>query len=433
MIRVRTVTTPRLLPGRGRAAATLALVVLVATGALAPAAWSDPQAEPPTTTPTTSEAGPGLTPAQVQAQVAQAEQLRQQLAGSDARLSAATTQLALLGARATTALQQVRQAREAKAAATAEMLRQIVRLRQLQGQVQDSQADLGRWAWDAYTSGGPMATYENWITALQGGSTDDVGHDLAVLEHVVLIGSLTLDRLEVATLAQKDAARRAATAARAAAVAGAQAEAAKAEADRLVQQQRQALAALQVEQMHTVDTLQLTRQQLLSSGAAAAFVAEARLAAALRARPSAQVQADPSACKGLDTSAYANGQIPAAALCPVWGAPGQLLRADAAAAFRDLSREYALAFGAPICVSDAYRSRGEQVTIFATKPKLAAIPGTSNHGWGTAADLCGGIESFGTVQHAWLLLHAPLHGWFHPAWAEPNGAKPEPWHWEFAG
>jgi hypothetical protein len=28
--------------------------------------------------------------------------------------------------------------------------------------------------------------------------------------------------------------------------------------------------------------------------------------------------------------------------------------------------------------------------------------------------------------------NAPLYGWFHPAWAEPTGTMPEPWHWEFA-
>jgi LAS superfamily LD-carboxypeptidase LdcB len=26
-----------------------------------------------------------------------------------------------------------------------------------------------------------------------------------------------------------------------------------------------------------------------------------------------------------------------------------------------------------------------------------------------------------------------LYGWFLPAWAQQNGSKPEPWHWEFAG
>ena len=117
----------------------------------------------------------------------------------------------------------------------------------------------------------------------------------------------------------------------------------------------------------------------------------------------------------------------------MWGAPGKLLRSDAAAAMGRLSRAYAAEFGRPLCITDSYRTLAEQVQVYATKPALAAKPGTSNHGWGTATDLCGGVESFGTEQHAWMLAHAPLYGWFHPSWAGPAGSRPEPWHWEFAG
>jgi LAS superfamily LD-carboxypeptidase LdcB len=73
------------------------------------------------------------------------------------------------------------------------------------------------------------------------------------------------------------------------------------------------------------------------------------------------------------------------------------------------------------------------VRLKSEKPALAATPGTSNHGWGTATDLCGGVESFGTPQHAWLATNAPLYNWFHPSWARQGGTKPEPWHFEYAG
>ena len=63
----------------------------------------------------------------------------------------------------------------------------------------------------------------------------------------------------------------------------------------------------------------------------------------------------------------------------------------------------------------------------------AASPGTSQHGLGRALDLCGGINSFGSPAHLWMKQNAPLFGWFHPAWAEPDGSLPEPWHWEYAG
>ena len=139
------------------------------------------------------------------------------------------------------------------------------------------------------------------------------------------------------------------------------------------------------------------------------------------------------ACVGGDTRGYPNGMLPVDALCPLWGTAGQVLRADAAAAFDALSHEYAAQFASPICVTDSYRRYDAQVAVKILKPTLAAAPGTSNHGWGVAVDLCDGIERFGTPAHAWMLANAMRFGWFHPAWAEPTGSKPEPWHWEYAG
>ena len=60
------------------------------------------------------------------------------------------------------------------------------------------------------------------------------------------------------------------------------------------------------------------------------------------------------------------------------------------------------------------------------------MPGTSNHGWGVAADLCGGVQRFSTLQHVWLSQNAPKYRWVHPDWAQQNGSRPEPWHWEYA-
>ena len=138
-------------------------------------------------------------------------------------------------------------------------------------------------------------------------------------------------------------------------------------------------------------------------------------------------------CTGASTAGFANGQIPTDVLCPLWGTSGQVLRADAAAAFNALSRAYAETFRAPICVTDSYRDYPAQVAVRAAKPTLAAVPGTSNHGWGVAVDLCDGVQAFGSPQHEWLRSNAMAFGWFHPAWAQAGGSKPEPWHWEFAG
>ena len=139
----------------------------------------------------------------------------------------------------------------------------------------------------------------------------------------------------------------------------------------------------------------------------------------------------------LDTSAaasslaaYANGSAPATAMCAA-SEGGPLLRCDAAVAYRLLAASFEEQFGTPLCVTGGYRTLDQQVSLFASKPALAARPGTSNHGWGVAVDLCGGVESFGTPQHEFVVATAPLFGWHHPSWAAAGGSRPEPWHFEF--
>lgn len=132
-----------------------------------------------------------------------------------------------------------------------------------------------------------------------------------------------------------------------------------------------------------------------------------------------------------DFSKFGNGRIPLDLLCPISGRPGLLLRADAANAFDAMSAEYAKTFGRPICITDAYRDYPAQVDVRRRKPSLAAKPGTSNHGWGQAVDLCGGIETAGTPQSDWINANGPRFGWEHPLWARPNGSKPENWHREY--
>jgi cell wall-associated NlpC family hydrolase len=129
---------------------------------------------------------------------------------------------------------------------------------------------------------------------------------------------------------------------------------------------------------------------------------------------------------------YPNGLIPPSALCPL-GAGGHLLRCDAAAAYRAMSAAFAGAFGSPLCITDSYRTYAGQVRLYQQKPALAAVPGTSNHGWGLAVDLCGGIEVYGTPQYGWMKANAGRFGFLHPDWAEPGNGREEPWHWEYAG
>lgn len=134
-----------------------------------------------------------------------------------------------------------------------------------------------------------------------------------------------------------------------------------------------------------------------------------------------------------DLSQYQNGQIPARALCSLWADRSQRLRSDAASRFDALAKAYQIRFGSKPCITDSYRSLAAQVDVYRRKPGLAAIPGTSNHGWGLALDLCGpdgGRWIVGSAYDVWMHQQAGHFGWIHPAWAEPGGSKPEPWHFE---
>lgn len=127
---------------------------------------------------------------------------------------------------------------------------------------------------------------------------------------------------------------------------------------------------------------------------------------------------------------YTNGKIADSALCALSWAPAHRLRCDAAAGMERTNKAYRATFGTNISVTDTYRPYADQVAVYQRYgyPR-AAIPGTSDHGWALAADLGGGINTFGTAQYTWMKAHAPQYGWVHPARAEPDGKYPEPWHW----
>ena len=99
---------------------------------------------------------------------------------------------------------------------------------------------------------------------------------------------------------------------------------------------------------------------------------------------------------------YAHGRLPTAVLCELPGGSGERLRPDAAVAFLGLAAGYPAAFDVPICLTDGYRTLGEQ-QLRRSKPWFAARPGSSEYGW------------------------------FLPDWAQRGGSRPEPWHWEYSG
>jgi hypothetical protein len=387
-----------------------AFVVAMASGTVTPATAAVPDPVPTTAAQLQSKA-------QREAEVLAAELQAQQLA--DASAAQALEDYQVAQRRADEA------ARNARAEAAA--------LRVAQVRTQSSRDALSRYLGSVYRTGvgnrrlsvlsdlidseDPQALFSGLsIASRVGGNRND---QLASLRSAEDVQARAAERAEVAQQASTAAAAAAATA--------------KAKAGRAVDDQKARVAAatvtLATTQLRAADAAAreyaLEQAEVIARTRSAAPPIDALLGAAI-ARPEAT-------CLGASTAGFANGQIPIDVLCPLWGTSGQVLRADAAASFNALSRKYAETFRAPICVTDSYRDYPSQVAVRAAKPTLAAVPGTSNHGWGVALDLCDGVQVFGSPQHEWLKQHAMAYGWFHPSWAQAGGSKPEPWHWEYAG
>lgn len=76
-----------------------------------------------------------------------------------------------------------------------------------------------------------------------------------------------------------------------------------------------------------------------------------------------------------------------------------------------------------------YRSFDEQVKLHDEfgYPK-AAVPGTSNHGWGLAFDFGSGIDKYNSPQWKWMNKWGRDYG-FRPL--NENNLAFEPWHWGY--
>ncbi|ACZ32083.1 peptidase M15B and M15C DD-carboxypeptidase VanY/endolysin [Xylanimonas cellulosilytica DSM 15894] len=155
----------------------------------------------------------------------------------------------------------------------------------------------------------------------------------------------------------------------------------------------------------------------------------------IAAQKAAEAAADSARLAALAEEAmqYDNGRIPEHLLSELAWSPGDLLRADAAAQLARLNEAFAAHFGRDLSITDSYRSFADQVAVKRSRGKWAAVPGYSNHGFGVAVDLGGGIADFSSAEYQWMRAHAGDFGWENPEWAQQGGRKPEAWHWEYAG
>ncbi|MCM3659466.1 M15 family metallopeptidase [Georgenia satyanarayanai] len=123
-----------------------------------------------------------------------------------------------------------------------------------------------------------------------------------------------------------------------------------------------------------------------------------------------------------DLAMYGNGKIPAQALAPI-GATGHSMWAPAAANFEKLLAD-AKADGVDIGINDSYRTYERQLELenrlgLLKDGGLAAVPGTSNHGWGRALDLHLDGEAL-----AWMRANGEKYGFV-------EDTPRETWHWAY--
>ncbi len=121
-------------------------------------------------------------------------------------------------------------------------------------------------------------------------------------------------------------------------------------------------------------------------------------------------------------AAYGNGKIPASALSEV-GSTGHRLWAPAADSLEQLIGD-AAEDGVTIGITDSYRSYDAQVDVAARKGLysqggLAAVPGTSDHGWGLAVDL-----TLDDAAQSWMRANGSRYGF-------AEDTPREPWHWAY--
>ena len=180
------------------------------------------------------------------------------------------------------------------------------------------------------------------------------------------------------------------------------------------------------------------------AGAPAARAGSAAAAAARRGRTSAPALRRPPRCRSRHGRQRAaawtgpvqapNGLLPDAALCPLATAPGHRLCPPPPRAYDALSRATPADTGSRCASPTPTAATPRRCDVFRRKPGAGRRARHLATTAGAARSTCAaGSSSSAATAHRWMQAHAPAFGWTHPAWAEPGGSRPEPWHWEHAG
>ena len=131
-----------------------------------------------------------------------------------------------------------------------------------------------------------------------------------------------------------------------------------------------------------------------------------------------------------------NGTIDQRALATMpWDTEKTLIAAPAVASLNKLNTAFKKEFGQNLTIDLSYRTRSTQNHYWGELgPYIAARPGTSNHGWGTAVDFPETHDySFRGKYYKWLKKNSQKFGWVHRKNLEEGSPYAEAWHFEYYG
>lgn len=124
---------------------------------------------------------------------------------------------------------------------------------------------------------------------------------------------------------------------------------------------------------------------------------------------------------------YLNGELPDSVLVAIPWSKYKRVNIDILYSLELMGTAFKARFGRYPFIISAYRTKAHQQILFDKYgyPR-ANYPGKSDHGWGTALDIYGGVEELNSPEWRWMSTIGRTFG-FRPL-NEKNKAF-EPWHW----